>query len=715
MTARRSTCVAAALLAVAAFAAPPAAALEGERAYELVSPTEKNGLDVDPRRTAPTLAGSVLFAAGGDFGNSAGGAANQYVARRTRDGWQTTPVTTRKQGSRGLWGIFAGIVDVAADDRTSVLLQAQDFDFPDDDTGAFSDAPDLFRYDLETFAVEWMTRGTQGDGAGGFPQYAGASDDFSHVVWANDQPHEPQHPPSGPGTYEEVVYESAGDDVRLVGVMGPAPGIPYTEPTRLGSGMSNYLDGSAHNAVSDDGSRIYFTRLTGTDDYGNAIGHLHLREDGSSTTDVAEDATFLTAAADGSKVFFASTAKLVPADADGTRDVYEYDVAADAYRFVAEGYGVFARLTDDGRNGLLATFQIDPGGAGGTLSLHAIRGGVVSHVADLPTGLHASDQAQATYSACFGLQVTPDARHAAFATADPLVPGDTDSAVDMYRYDADDGALARVSAGPAGGSAELPADPHNQLCDRFVALERRFITDDGRRVAFQTAEALVPEDTNGRVDVYEHDAETGELSLVSSGTGDRDSAFVALSPGGEDLFFVTRDRLVSQDGDHNVDLYSARIGGGFPPVPQPPSPCGEEQCHAPPPPAPPPVSPASETYGGPGNLMPAAPRREPATISLRRVTVAALRRAARSGRLVIVLRAGAPGRVTAVLRARGRALARGERTLPGAGTARLTLRLTRAARRALAGGRRVRLRLVVRHEAVPRAATARLTLRRTSR
>jgi hypothetical protein len=128
------------------------------------------------------------------------------------------------------------------------------------------------------------------------------------------------------------------------------------------------------------------------------------------------------------------------------------------------------------------------------------------------------------------------------------------------------------------------------------------------------------------------------------------------------------------------------------------------------------VSTASETYGGPGNLSPRAPRPEPApaTLTLRRLTAAALRRAIRTGRLVVVVRASAPGRLTAVLRARGRALARGERTLPAAGSARLTLRLTRAARRALRG-RRVHVGLVVRHEAAPRAATARLTLRRAGR
>jgi hypothetical protein len=704
------------MLACAALAAPPAAAITDGRAYELVSPTQKNGLDVDARRTAPTLAGSVLYHAGGDFGDSAGSAANQYVARRGPDGWQTTPVTTKKQGSRGLWGVYAGIIDIAQDDITSVLLQAQDFEFSDDDTGAFTDAPDLFRYHLDTFAVEWLSRGSDGDDAGGFPQYAGASDDFSHVVWANDQPHEPQHPMSGPGSYQEVIYETVGEDVRLVGVMGPAPGVPYPEPTRLGSGTSNYLNGSSHNAVSDDGSRIYFTRLTGTDSFGNAVGHLHLREDGSSTTDIAEDATFLTAAPDGSKVFFASTEKLVSEDTDSTRDVYEYDVDADAYRFVAEGYGVYARLTADGQNGIVATL------AGGILSLHAVRGGVVSHVADMPTSLYAIDptqstRAQATHSACLGLQVTPDGRHAAFVTADPLTPEDTDATADMYRYDADDGGLTRVSAGPEGGNEELPAHPHNQFCDPFVALERRFISDDGRRVGFETAEALVPEDTNERLDVYEYDADSGEVSLVSAGTGDRDSAFVALTPGGEDLFFVTRDRLVTQDGDDNIDLYSARIGGGFPPVPPPARPCAEEECQAPPPPAPGPVSTASETYGGPGSLEPGAPRPEPApaTLTLRRLTAAALRRAVRTGRLVVTLRAGAPGRVTVVLRARGRALARGERTLRAAGTARVTLRLTRAARRALARGRRVRVSLVARHEAVPRAATSRVTLRRAGR
>ena len=47
---------------------------------------------------------------------------------------------------------------------------------------------------------------------------------------------------------------------------------------------------------------------------------------------------------------------------------------------------------------------------------------------------------------------------------------------------------------------------------------QHLLTDAGQ-VFFQTAEALVPADTNGMLDVYEY--EGGHVSLISSGTAPR--------------------------------------------------------------------------------------------------------------------------------------------------------------------------------------------------
>ncbi|HEV3001526.1 MAG TPA: hypothetical protein VGW75_12365 [Solirubrobacteraceae bacterium] len=711
---RAGQCARAAVAAVLAclVAAPvAAAALPDGRAYELVSPPEKNGYDVDATRTAFTPAATVLMAAWGDFGESAGSAVNTYHARRTAGGWDTDSVTPGKEnGPAVLWGANDPIVDVAPDGVTSVLQHTQSFDFPDHDDFA----PDLFRYRLDTLAVEWLSGGTSGENAGNTPTYAGASSDFSHVVFSTYAEHEPEH-----ASGNEAVYEYVDGELRVVNVddsLGvPAPGVPgggdtFPEAAGVGSSRLPYKEGSAHNAVSDDGSRIYFTRAEGTDVAGGIRGILHLRENGSDTIHVADNATYLTASTDGGKAFFTSTEQLVAADTDTAADVYEYDVEADAYRLVAQDEGVFARLTDDGQNGIVVTAKLDNTGTSVVRTLHAVRAGTVTKIADVPSGFpEVSVFLNAVYGTCAALQVTPDGRHAAFATADPLEAGDTDGAVDVYRYDADDNSLTRVSPGNEATPAAV-----NAWCDGTVALERRFISDDGRLVAFQTAEALVAEDTNGRVDVYRYDAGTGAVALISAGTGARDSRFVALSRDGQDVLFATRDRLVTQDVDDIVDVYTARVGGGFPPVEPPARLCSEDECQGTAPGVPPAGRTASETTTGAGNLTPDPDPPAAVRIVLRRIGEAAKRRAARTGRLRIAVTATGAGRLTAALRARGVTAARAARTLTGAGTVRLTLRLSRTVRRALARRGRLRATVVVRHSAVARPATRDLTLRRPS-
>ena len=89
----------------------------------------------------------------------------------------------------------------------------------------------------------------------------------------------------------------------------------------------------------------------------------------------------------------------------------------------------------------------------------------------------------------------------------------------------------------------------------------RFLSNDGR-VFFTSTGALVPEDTNGVADVYEYDAPTRTISLISSGTSTFASIFADASASGDDVFIVTRNRLVPDDRDNYIDLYDVRVGPG---------------------------------------------------------------------------------------------------------------------------------------------------------
>ncbi len=96
----------------------------------------------------------------------------------------------------------------------------------------------------------------------------------------------------------------------------------------------------------------------------------------------------------------------------------------------------------------------------------------------------------------------------------------------------------------------------------------------------------------------------GCVRLISSGTAAEDSMFMSSSASGDDVFLITRQRLLASDQDSQLDLYDARVDGGFPEAGA--SACAGEGCRAPlaEPPAQP--SAASSTYSGAGNPKPKA-------------------------------------------------------------------------------------------------------------
>ncbi len=143
----------------------------------------------------------------------------------------------------------------------------------------------------------------------------------------------------------------------------------------------------------------------------------------------------------------------------------------------------------------------------------------------------------------------------------------------------------------------------------------RVISESGRRVFFDSYEALVSRDTNGVEDLYEWEAagegdctegdqsfqqsSNGCLSLISSGESPQGSELLDSSITGEDVFFKTTSKLVPQDPGL-LDIYDARVGGGFPPPQQPPPECEGEACQSPAS-APEDQTPSSSNFLGPGN------------------------------------------------------------------------------------------------------------------
>jgi hypothetical protein len=328
-------------------------------------------------------------------------------------------------------------------------------------------------------------------------------------------------------------------------------------------------------------------------------------------------ASYAGSAADGSRVFFTTAQQLVNSDTESTADLYECDIppgtpapvgTANPCASLTEVSGAASganvqsviKVSEDGSRVYFvaegAALADNPGANDET----AVAG---NHNLYLWTKDAEHPEGQTTFvgavdaNGITGAQTTAGGRYLVFSTTSALVssgPGaDTDGRADMYRYDAESETLQRVSTSITGsGGNDTGFDAVARRPSRRSASS---ISADGSMVVFQTAEPLSPQDTDGVSDVYLwHD---GRVSLISHGGGE----LPWIDASGQNVYFVTNRPLTTADRDVNVDIYDARVGGGF--DLSSPAPCSGEACQGPP--STPPVSagaPGSETLQGAGNL-----------------------------------------------------------------------------------------------------------------
>ena len=256
-------------------------------------------------------------------------------------------------------------------------------------------------------------------------------------------------------------------------------------------------------------------------------------------------------------------------------------------------------------------------------------------------------------------RVSPDGRYLAFMSdrsltgynnvdVSPEAHGARDE--EAYLYDAESKHLVCVSCDPTGARPAGVFDPKEYpglLIDhagiwhgRWLAgsipgwtaldlhhaiYQSRYLLDSGL-LFFDSADALVAQDTNGVEDVYEYEPRGvgscesaggafsersgGCVGLISSGSSGEESAFLDASESGDDAFFLTAAPLVSQDVDTAFDVYDAHVCGAAVPCPvgvvsSPPC-TTADSCRAAPLPQPAVYgAPSSATFSGSGNLAPA--------------------------------------------------------------------------------------------------------------
>jgi hypothetical protein len=361
-----------------------------------------------------------------------------------------------------------------------------------------------------------------------------------------------------------------------------------------------------------------------------------------------------------------------------------------------------------------------------TLTVASTAGFAVGHTITIGTG---SNEEIDT------IESIPDATHLVLTANDPAGMEGTVSkhaageAVtqlhsELYRYDTADNSLTCISCTPAGviptGNATLGGAGGGSYGPPMTAVP---MNESGTEIFFQTPDPLVSEDVNGgsfadgpfgsteeSTDVYEW--ENGKVSLISDGRTTPGATLDGTTPSGNDVFITTPASLVSSDTDGFNDIYDARVGGGLPQPPAPPTPCKGTGCRAGG------ASvffalPGSSTLTGAANLTPLSVAAPSFTVGA--ITAAQRARSARSGKLTLSVSATAAGKLSAnvfaVLHGRNQRVGSASVTLGKAGKVTLTLHLNKAARKALAKSKKLALRIEVSYSGSALVKVAKLTLR----
>jgi hypothetical protein len=429
------------------------------RAYEQVSPAEKDGQEATPQgsprpvQAAPD--GSALaYTNFGAFTGSSGSTAllDGHLSARGPSGWQTTELTPAKRaGSTSIVGYFAGYD--FSEDLSRTILKAP---LPLPGTTATTGVMNLF---LRGFDGTYTWINAQKPPVlpqEGCPEcvlsedevaYAGAARDFSRILFQANASLA-GGAPEAPGV--ESLYESTGGNLWYVGVL--PDGTNAAGSSEAGGGISTFYSSFApsaakrvEHAISEDGSRIVFQAAAdggepdpaqgGQTEVYDRIGATETIELSAPATGAtpkvttSEPARFWAASSNGSRVFFTTSAELTTPSNTGTsnnsEDLYEYnldsrtlnDLTVDSNPADAANgagvLGVVGTANDGSEVYFVATGQLVAGhGVDGEPNLYAVHdGGNPIFIATL------NPEDERDWSATPAQQkayVTPDGRHLAF-------------------------------------------------------------------------------------------------------------------------------------------------------------------------------------------------------------------------------------------------------------------------------------------------------------
>jgi hypothetical protein len=553
------------------------AALPDSRGWEMVSPVEKNGGRIDPPETiakggnlqAAAQGSLISYSSASSFaGGSGAPIASQYLGSRSSSGWATQNITQP---------LFSGSYDFAdqgvpyrifsADLSRALMLNgdrcrsAEESECPVANPPlAGTDAPAGFQdyYLREGSSFEALIGSSDIAGRGLDPstfevRLQGATPDLGAVVLSSC---------------------SALSDAAIDGCGGGGPNLYLWKKATGNLTLLNALPGAVlaaqSGAISDDGSRVYAYQLED--------GPLFLYEAGQAPKALPETtgtpASFQAASTDGAIAYYTVGTTL-----------RRYSATTEAATPIAsEVKGVLGASAD----GSVVYFQDAAG-------LELWKEGTTTTVAAGASAADPSSWPPPTGAS----RVSADGSKLLFTSKAKLTGYDNSDKVtglpdtELFLYDASAPLLKCVSCRPSGarpiGPSTIPGAWANGVS--FAAYKPRALSANGKRVFFTSRDALVTSDSNsdptthtGVPDVYQWEAKgegsctltAGCVSILSNGALPQGASFADASQDGSDAYFLTAASLLPQDPG-SIDLYDAKVGGGFP-EPQPQIPCEGDAC-----------------------------------------------------------------------------------------------------------------------------------------
>jgi hypothetical protein len=569
------------------------------RGYELVTPVNKHAHTIPHEYGIATDNGeAVLYPAGVQIGDTASGFQGFGVSRRAGGAWASdSPYLRANEVSVGNYalGLWPG------SDLSNIAFSGKNFTpgwgggglFISNRTGTVRASAGQLEPPVrrpggnfnEEFH-EFFTAGASPDLSTLYFAYSGAllnADSVRFPTLATQQ---------AGGFYEFKNGQLLPADVLPDGTLDPEGAVP--------AAMANTVDpildfwrrpNELLNQVSKDGSRAFFVSpdpqaksprpvelyvhregqasllvsrseltgeaaATGAAAMPSAAANRQL--DASADNAAAFRFSYASASPNGSHVFFESKDQLTAdAPADTSVKGYLFDVDTQQLSYLPGVTGAVLDVSNDGSRLFFA--QGEEFFSGSELSLWEAGSGVSAISSIVPSGPEQTGRIQTAAA-------TPDGSLLIFTPGSPLPGFNNGGMRQVYRYDTAEHQVECLSCPPVGAAATGPsflAGENSLEATNGSTADMKaphYYADGGRRVFFETPQALAVNDSNSAMDVYEW--EDGAVHLISDGRNPNGGFLVDNSASGDDVFFVTSEGLDPRDGDGGDDVYDARVGGG---------------------------------------------------------------------------------------------------------------------------------------------------------